>query len=210
MRLLTAAGLALVLVTPCMAADVVVKEGDKMTKAKVGDMVDIQIANPAIAKMKTDFKADETGTALDKAKLSWTEKGTLKIKAMVPHGRGGIAIYLATSYRPTLSLHAGCRRAGASILADSYRLLPRWPERMCEKIYLHFPIHCRGLSRHAPGWRRCPGRRAGGLCSAGLRAPVSAQPAQKATGKSRICVAPAQLRRFTTANWAGGRLRDSL
>jgi hypothetical protein len=68
--MLAAAGLALVVVTPCLASDVVVKEGDKVTKAKVGDMVDIQIANPAVAKMKSDFKADETGTALDKAKIS--------------------------------------------------------------------------------------------------------------------------------------------
>jgi hypothetical protein len=69
-RLLAVAGLAIVIATPRMAAEVVVKESDKVAKAKVGDVVNIQIANPALANMKSDFKVDETGKAVDKAKLS--------------------------------------------------------------------------------------------------------------------------------------------
>ena len=59
-----------------MAGDVIVKDTDKTAKAKVGDTVDIQIPNPALAKMKEDFKAEATGNVLGKATLTdETHKG---------------------------------------------------------------------------------------------------------------------------------------
>lgn len=66
-------GLCLVLVSGTLAnaADVVVKDGDKTGKAKVGDTVDIQISNPALAKMKEKFKAEaKPDKTLGKATMS--------------------------------------------------------------------------------------------------------------------------------------------
>jgi len=66
-------GLCVVLVAGSLAsaADVVVKDGDKTGKAKIGDTVDIQISNPALAKMKEKFKAEtKPDKILGTAKLS--------------------------------------------------------------------------------------------------------------------------------------------
>jgi hypothetical protein len=53
------------------AGDVAVKDGDKSGKAKVGDTVEIQISNPALAKMKEKFKVEANpGKILGKATIT--------------------------------------------------------------------------------------------------------------------------------------------
>lgn len=67
---MVAACAALVFSVTCTGADVVVKDGEKSAKAKVGDVVEIQISNPALAKMKENFKAEASGKVLAKAVIT--------------------------------------------------------------------------------------------------------------------------------------------
>src|ERR1700733_11407212 len=73
-RTLLASCLVLFVGSISFAADVVVKDTDKNAKAKVGDIVDIQIPNPALPKMKEDVKADAPGKTLGKATITDEER----------------------------------------------------------------------------------------------------------------------------------------